>query len=382
MMRTARHLAAIALLFSSAGAGAEPLDLAIVGDSLSTGAATHPALTFDAKALWAVFNGQTSVLPRRADLPADLAGPLPDPPPPPVRLWPTPREFFGGPDWVWRNALQSLSRSYLDTAQYSWGYLLGAGLGVSPGRIALAGEDGARYANMTRQLDRVLDYAGGVLPRRLAVLYTGNDLCGAGLSALTEASELQNDLRTGLNYLARNGTPPSGGTDVYVLSYLGVLQLLTEKSILAKEVHAFGGVMTCRELREAAFRPPAPAALKSTSPEGPAAAGDMPLFFQMFMPPNPAAFCPTLFGAPDENGELVHALANRIRAFRVAQEEAVAAADRAAPAGVRIHLVRATADVAFTGEDIAPDCFHLALPGQAKVARAALAAVRSAEGLR
>ena len=51
---------------------------------------------------------------------------------------------------------------------------------------------------------------------------------------------------------------------------------------------------------------------------------------------------------------------------------AVAAARRDGPK-VQFHLVQGTADLQFDGDDIAGDCFHLSVTGQAKVARAVLA---------
>jgi hypothetical protein len=353
--------------------------LAILGDSLSTGAATHPALEFDTLNLWRVFTGALPVAPRRGDLPADLAATLGDPLPPPQRLWPSAREFFGGPDWVWRNTLQTLSRAYLDTAEYSWGYMLGAALGVPPRQIALAGEDGARVQNISRHMDRVLDASGGVLPRRVAILYTGNDLCGAAINQTTPAADFASDLASGLGYLARNGRPGAQGTDVYVLSYLSVLQLLTSDSILDKKVRAFGGEMSCRALREAGYRAPEPASGAAAVVETlPADAW----WFQAFMPPSPAAFCQTLFSpVGPEREQTLNALANRIRDYRERQQEVVrSVGDRLGSAsGIRFHYLAGTADVTFTGDDVALDCFHLSVAGQAKIARAALAGIRAAE---
>ena len=40
----------------------EPPMIAVLGDSLATGAATHPSLTFDAQDLWRVFSGVTPLI--------------------------------------------------------------------------------------------------------------------------------------------------------------------------------------------------------------------------------------------------------------------------------------------------------------------------------
>ncbi len=356
------------LLLAPPAAAEEPVTFAILGDSLSTGAATHPALTFDAMALWKVFDGKTSAIPSLADLPLDFRDRIKELTPP-RRSWPTSREFFGGPDWGYRNVMQSLSRAYLDTEEYSWGYLFARALGHPATSVLIAAENGARAEAMPRQVDRIL--AGGrSLPRHVFVFYTGNDLCGATLGHVTTAEEYQKRLEAGFDYLLRNGDAPQDGTNVYVLSYLSVLQLLHSDAILAKKIFAFGAETTCKELREAHYLPKK----KDYDPGLPPEA----TYFGMFMPPNPAAFCPTLFGGPfGDKDETIGALANRIREFRERQAKvverfnAVAAARRDAPP-VRFHLIAGTADLQFEADDIAGDCFHLSVLGQAKVARAVL----------
>jgi hypothetical protein len=340
-----------------------PVRIAVLGDSLSTGAATHPALTFDTKDLWKVFSGETSVA-------TGLS--------PPQRLWPGPREFFGSGDWVWRNLLQGLSRHYLDSEEYSWGYVLATGLGVPPAELAIAGEDGARVEAIPRHMDRLLDATGGVLPEKVFLFYTGNDLCGPTMAYVTSSAEYEEDLRAGLEYMARNAKPGAGGSDVYVVGYLGVVQLINSDAILAKPVRAFGGESTCAKLREAGFRP------------GPDYDPDLPpeaWYFGLVMPPNPTGFCATLFGgvgATDkEREETIGALANRIRDYRGVQKKVVEELDarfaKERPArDLRLHYVNETTELAFVGEDIAGDCFHLSAHGQERVAKAIEGAVRGA----
>lgn len=349
----------------------DDLQVAILGDSISTGAATHPALAFDSVELWNVFTGTTSVAPRRADLPADLPVALADPMAPPVRLWPGPREFFGGPDWLWRNTMQSLSRAYLDTEEYSWGYMVAAGLGVAPSRLLIAAEDGSRAAVMTRHVDRVLAATGGLIPDKLFVLYTGNDLCGLSLSQASTPNGFEADLVRGFEYLLRAGTPKAGGADVYVLSFLGMLQLLHDDDILAKNVRAFGGQLTCKALREQGYRPKDPAQPAALPPDA--------WWFGTFMPPNPSAFCPTVFGGVGpEKDETINALANRIREFREREDKVVSRMNERSQrkgGAVRFHFVTQTADLIFKGDDIAQDCFHLSAAGQARLAKAVLSAL-------
>jgi hypothetical protein len=353
--------------------------LAILGDSLSTGAATHPALVFDTERLWAVFQDQTLVAPKRSDIPSADRFQLPETLAAPQRLWPSPREYSGSFEWVLRNSLQSLSRRFLDTAQYSWGYLAAAGLGIEPANVLIAAEDGARTAQIPRHIDRVLEANDGRLPERILLFYSGNDLCAPAVNFVPNAEEYAADLSAGIEYIMRvassGGTPR--GTDVYVVGFLGVLQLLHSPDILNKKVFAFGETVTCKELRDHGYGP----GRESYRPQLPVTAW----YFGELMPPNPAAFCPTLFGRGTVGGEtqeqLVSTLANRIRDFREEQRKQVDAANLRLSASaekfgqvssLRFHYVDATTALTFTGDDIAGDCFHLSTGGQAKVADAVL----------
>ena len=366
----------------NATAGQVPA-LAILGDSLSTGAATHPALQFDGQVLWDVFTGKISVQPTTAALPSDLAAGLPEPPPAPLRLWPSVREFFGGPDWAWRNALQAISRSYLDTAQYSWGYQLGLGLKLSPSDIAIVGEDGARVANIPRHVDRLLDLTEGELPQRLAVFYTGNDLCGSNINEVTAPADFASGLERGLLYLLRNGQAPKEGSDVYVFGYMGILQLLTSESILAKKVHAFGSETTCKDLRSANFLPSLEQQ-KAMQARAQSKAGQdaVAWYFSLLMPPNPAGFCGTLFaggvGREREREAEINTLANHIRSYREQTAQVVERLNvraEVAKSKVHFHYVDATTKLTFSGDDVGEDCFHLSVAGHSKIARAAISAL-------
>ena len=357
--------------------------LAILGDSLSTGAATHPALQFDGQVLWDVFTGKISVQPTTAALPSDLAAGLPEPPPAPLRMWPGVREFFGGPDWVWRNALQAISRSYLDTAQYSWGYQTGLGLRLSPNDIAIVGEDGARVANIPRHVDRLLAFTEGSLPQRVAVFYTGNDLCGSNINEITAPADFASGLERGLLYLLRNGKAPEQGTDVYVFGYMGILQLLTSESILAKKVHAFASETTCKDLRAANFLPNAEQQ-KAMQARAQSRTGQdaVAWYFSLLMPPNPAGFCGTLFaggvGREREREAEINTLANHIRSYREHTAQVVERLNVRAEvekSKVRFHYIDATTKLTFTGDDVGEDCFHLSIAGHTKIARAAISAL-------
>jgi hypothetical protein len=144
---------------------------------------------------------------------------------------------------------------------------------------------------MEDQIDRVLDARHGELPDKVFIFFTGNDLCGQRPELTTSPEEFGEQLRTGLAYLARNGKAPSGGTQIYVVGFLGILQLISHPDLLAKEVKAFGKTISCQKLRESGYEPDLDALKREGgSPES--------LFFARVIPPSPVRMCPTLFDRP------------------------------------------------------------------------------------
>lgn len=358
-----------------------PFDAVIIGDSLSTGGGSHPALRYDTDLLWDVFNGRVDISAASSNLSPRYQEMLPGPVlARPQRLWPTMREFFGGPDWVYRHLLSTLSQKYLDTEEYSWGYLAARELGVEPERLAIAAEDGARIAAMPRQIDRTLAVTGGRLPSKVFIFFSGNDLCGIEPSLMTTAGDFAIHLNRGLEYLAR-AAREQGVIDVYLLSFMSMGQLLDSQEILTKKIVAFGQETTCAELRKSGYRPKQPVATK------------VPVdawYFSMAMPPNPAAFCPTVFAPQRFAGHTISTLANRIREYRVAEKKVVdefvklsKEKPESPQARLRLHYVTATAGLSFSADEVGEDCFHLSLRGQEKVAQAVvseLSALSAPEG--
>ncbi len=344
--------------------------LAIIGDSLSTGAGSHPGLKFDGKVLWNVFTNKIDITPKVSDIPSPERFELGDSLGAPARAWPSNREFRGGFDWVFQNMMSGLSWKYLNTEEYSWGYLVGRGLGLEPHKILIAAQDGARTSAIPRQVDRVLDATGGELPEKFMILYTGNDLCGPAMNFVTTAEDYQDYLETGLDYLVRNGTASPKGTDVYVVGFLSILQLLHADAILDQEVEAFGTKTTCRALRKQNYRPKEEIGYDPSMP--PEA-----WYFGMMMPPNPAAYCPTLFGAGIGGSKTnIGELANRIRSFREVQQKVVDEFNKKEVAGVRFHFLKSSTKIIFDGKDVAGDCFHLSTKGQGRVAETVLGELR------
>lgn len=339
--------------------------IAILGDSLSTGAGTHPELTFSTADLWRVFNGLEDISPNLQHIGVaaewninDLALP--------VTVWPSMREFDGGLGWVFKHTMVGLSRVYLNTEQYSWGYLAAKARGLEASQILLAAENGARSRNINRQYDSVLAELGGKRPDHLFIFFTGNDLCGPSLDFVINAAEYEDILKNAFSYIERNGEDSSSGqTQVHVMGFLGIMQLIQSPSIQNHMVQAYGEEVSCRDLRKRGF----------AAPEDQETAADLGLF-AMMMPPNPAALCPTLFSDSVSSDETRATIANRIRDFRTKQQQLVASFNERAKkrglSGLKFHFVDQTAQVIFEGEDIAHDCFHLSVSGQTKIARAVL----------
>lgn len=375
--------------------------VAILGDSLSTGAATHSALAFDGDSLWDVFKHVVSVNEEKTPEISAFLGPVDLGKP--GSLWYSEREFRGGMEWVFRHFFKRLSNEYLNTGAYSWGYLAARKVGFSPENILIAGENGARMADLSRQIDRVLDATQKRLPEKIYILFSGNDLCATHIKLLTPPESYKKSLLDGLKYLFRNGEPAANGTEVIVVGFLGVTQLLVSEEILDKNILAFGQQMSCRQLRAKNYQSPILDPTKVRNEET--------VYFSHMMPPNPSGYCPTLFALPmlargevglfsgtadtkpeqDQStkknepwklsgrtkarvDEMVSLLSGRVRQFRTASVEAVREAldwarNDFPSKNIKISYLYDTEKLVFEADDIAQDCFHLSPKGHIKIAK-------------
>ena len=344
--------------------------LAILGDSISTGAGSHPALEFDPASLWMIMSGDLSVEAKASDIPNRQIFKIGETLEAPRRLWPSSRENDGASGWVWLHAIQAISRTALDTEEYSYGYLSGRALGLTPQQIWFAGDNGTKAANALSHAARVLEAGKGELPTRLLMLYTGNDLCAQSWDTMTEAKVYGDNLLEALLFLARNGHNASGErTAVYLPAFLPVTALLLEPSINEKMIKFHGTKISCADAKKRLFA--APEVTPETLKQGP----DDPRYplFSQFMPPNPAMLCPTLFARISEDGQRQSLLANRIRAYRDAQKDAINSFHRQiklmpSAAAIEAIYVDGSENVRFMGDDVAGDCFHLSPVGHAKLA--------------
>lgn len=362
--------------------------IAFLGDSLTTGGGAHPKHEFDFLKIWEFLTGNASTVPDRdtySTLDANFKNTDFSPP---VRLWRTPREFYNGGDWVFRNLLNTLSHFFLDAEGLSWGFLLAKKLGYSSQDILIAGEDGAKVEAISKQVERVLAHTKSHLPEKIFVFFTGNDLCAPHQNLITQPNEYSSSLASGLKYLVRNGTPSMEGSKVYILGNLNITQILTSTDILEHKVKAHGGEITCQQLRVKNYLNDNPTSTMNLPPEG--------LYLSQFVPPNPAQICPTIFAqkllAQRTMGliekmqsndiertlqkkveEQLSNLANQVRSFRRISKEKVDEVNQWALKNypekkIKFYYLNQTEHIKFKGEDMAHDCFHLSSIGHLKVA--------------
>ncbi len=342
--------------------------LAILGDSLSTGAATHPDLVFDSYALWNIFKSGAFPRPFSAALvPEEYRKWVVDDSRP-VRLVPSSRENDGGSGWSWHQVSQAVGARTIEERRLSYGNFLGRRLGLAPENILIGGENGTVSGHAWIHAARLVESRNKDLPSRVIFLYSGNDLCAQSFDDMTEASEYGDRLLDGMKYLVLNGHPDAKGTKIYIPGFLPVTAMIHEPAILDRKINLHGTEVTCREAREKLFA--------GTGGGGKELADD-PLFqmFSSFMPPSPVMLCPTLFSRMAEDSVRLSQLANRIRAYRDAQRQAVETFNQwrghKFPArAFEAFYIEQTESLKFSGEDVAGDCFHLSAAGQGKVASA------------
>lgn len=342
--------------------------VAILGDSMSTGAAVHPKMEFDSWKIWEIFNGKSKLDVQADHVPPEFrkfAKGLESP----TRVEPSVRENDGSSGWLWHNVTQLVSARTLEEHRLSFGYFVGLSLGVAPKDILLAGENGARASRAWMHASRLIGARNGDIPERIILLYSGNDLCAQNYEEITSADEYGENLLSGMKYLVINAHTPARGSKIFLPAFLPVTSLINEPSILEHKIKLNGEEMTCKDARSKMF------AAKGESNEG--LDDGRYQVFKNFIPPSPVLLCPTLFHPAAQDAAKQTLLANRIRAYRDAQKKAVADFNewrgrRYPGKAFEAVYLDGPEQVRFAGEDVAGDCFHLSARGQGKVAGAIL----------
>lgn len=360
--------------------------IAILGDSIALGAATHPSLSLDPEVLTRIMKGEVSLAPGNDPrlekyLDSKSLGP-------PRLLWSGIRDYWNSGERVFGHLLESFTKTYFSTSEYSWSYLVGRKLNFDSKNILIGAEYGAKVERLSRQFDRVLDANNSQSPSKVFIFFTGNDLCSGSMNLITSSDDFGQSLSKGVVYFLRNAKIPESGTKIYIPYFLPITQLLDKESILSHNVGTSKKSLNCRDLRKNGYKSQS----AETSVEN--------FYLNLFLPPNFAEKCPTLFAhdalaagqtsffanfdASKKQKEIKtlsreyrSSIATLIRNYRSQTDHAVAKInlwikENKLEKKVHVHALSRTAEIDFEGKDLAPDCFHLGLNGQMKIADAIL----------
>ena len=334
--------------------------VAFLGDSLSTGGAAHPYLQYDKSHFRSVFEGKVKLSPdddyfkflnENGHGISEAAAPQ--------RLPRAKREFLHPVFWFTDNLWTSFSSQFLDAEEYSWAYLTARKFGYDPKDILIAARDGERMHHGVRQVDRLLDYTNGQVPEKVFIFFSGNDLCANTLDTVTTGDAYEDKLMDTLKYLRRNGQAAPGGTKVYLMNPVGVLQVVTSASIQKKQVPYYGKTLTCREIQT---KKPVPGAGVQMEEDA-----DLVDLAVNFIASTPVGYCNTLFSIHDGDSQTQITLSNRLNQYRSALKSAAKKMNEFAGTDFVFYHLESSKDVLFEAEDIANDCFHLSLQGHYKI---------------
>lgn len=339
--------------------------VAFMGDSLSTGGGAHPYLALDQERFKKIFSDEVSLKPDEAYLEMireqGFRFSVGDGP---RRLHRSNREIEQPMIWFVDRLWTHFSSQYLDSEEYAWPYLVGKKLGYRDENILIAARDGEKAMHALRQVDRILDHTNGQLPEKVFVFFSGNDLCGPSIEFLTNADLYKEQMQDVIKNINLNGQPASGGTDIYFVDPVGILQIVISQSILDHKVQFAGKERTCREVHNTK-----PEQLQKGPQETP-----MDAIINL-LASAPAAYCPSLISVGQGNSKMQIAISNRLNGYRKGLKELVKENQGSAPKGIRYHHLSTTKELIFQGQDMANDCFHLSLNGQMKIANAVYSAL-------
>jgi hypothetical protein len=362
IMRNQRLLPWLLVLLTQAQS-LQAATIGIMGDSISTGGASHPSLAFDMDRLAVLFESESRPEPDQQTLDF-LAAEGVVSPPNARRLDLSPREFSHPLIWIFNSFVTSVSSQYLDSLDNAWGTLLGRLRGND--EIFVAARDGEKSLLARQQIDRILDGVKGEALDHLFIFYTGNDLCGAFPEAMTSPADYSDSIEEAVRYYIMNAKPKRRGsiTHIWLVSPLNVSQLVTSQTIQSKRVLAFGKQRSCKELQADQFDKDLSGA-PSTNEDN---IGLRPILAQIFRG-GPHALCPTLFAYHDSNSlEALQPVSDALSGYRRVLVPLAKRLNDINPL-FRVQNLSSVAPIEFEAEDIANDCFHLSVKGQMKVAK-------------
>lgn len=358
--------------------------IAFLGDSITLGAAAHPGLALDPDFLTKLMRGEVSL---QSEMDSRFEKYFKGEVQAPKLLWPSLRDYWNSGERVFNSLFEAFTRTYFTSPEYSWSYLVGRALNYAPENILIAAEYGAKVERLSRQFDRIFAHEDSRNLSQIFIFFTGNDLCSNSMNLITSSETFGENLYQGLSYFLRNAEIREEGVHIYLPHFLPITQLLDKESILSHNVGS-SEALTCRDFRKNGYA----SRKEASSLES--------MYLNIFLPPNFAEKCPTLFDyeslaagqvsffasfdATKKEKEISNlrnqyrsTVATLLRNYRVQVDRVVEkmrhwVQARGLESKVHFHILSKTADLDFEGEDLAPDCFHLNQNGQMKIADAIL----------
>lgn len=360
--------------------------MAFLGDSLTTGAVSHPAQGLGRYKLLDLLRGKQPMT-----IPEDFAQIQTglglqtldfDQHPYPRRMGPSLSSFSGPLYWVYRNLSHAISHHYLDMEPLSWAYALARQWQVTGTDVIIAANDGARATDAFGQARLLAALPAAEFPRTVFMFFSGNDLCAASRDQYTAAEDYGQDLSRALKLIDRmaadKGVPK---VLVVLLEPINVMQLVVNPSIQQKTVLVDERRYRCSEVQQPDFSGPRPTKESAAAKEGVAAPKElrdqdrMLLNFKL-LPESPSRYCPGIF-MTTEAGEANRAAAATLWSGYRAAIQKVAKTSWGLD-HLQILPLGAAAQLLLTGDDIAEDCFHLSYRGQQRLAAQVTTALRKA----
>lgn len=326
-------------------------DMAVVGDSFSTGALASEQLSLEPDRLWGILLGDEKLTIRQTES---------------VLLPYSSREFANPMSWVMKSFISAVSATYINNEQVSWPSQLASSLGMEEKNLFFAAKNGERAEHAVFQIERLLRFTGGVAPDLLLILFSGNDFCTRLQSLMTRPEDYGQSIGAALEFFFRNAKPKISDGVVILPALLNLVQLVSSSQIKTKVVKAFGREDTCETLRKRSFKP-----TKSYSPKYQQA-----LSFLSIFPQTPATYCPALFDSKVGTKDMISFIGTLTKSYRkevraVVKELAVDLVRGKYPGfeGWTLKYAPSVEDIAFYSQDIAEDCLHLSEKGHERLAQ-------------
>lgn len=347
-------------------------EMLVLGDSLSTGAVTHPdfQLDYDDIVVRAIHGDRmqpNAAMVDGAPSTAVLAKP--------VRIGAPMKEVFsmGGDD----KAAAALLK-VIEWPELSWESQLGRREQRDVERIMIAARNGGRTADAKDEVDTWLkaERENGktpTLPREIMVFFSGNDLCRAedAHDGPTPPEQYRAGLKAAVEALLSGAQAPAEGTKLVFVSHLDILQLVRTPELFAAKRIKLTDTQGPHELSCAEFMKAHQDDRSIFTSKGTESA----LLRYTYHPMNN---CHSVLAHahgldPAKAKVKLEDLEADMRAYReqlAALVDELKADQRLGTAGIEVKLVKATESLKVEPEDLANDCFHLSVAGQKKLSEA------------